>query len=368
MPRIGPEREPTRSGLRSTNGMSDNTPAPDPMAQFMRMIEILTEKLDERRQTSPSPAGESRKEPRAKDPELFKGQRNKLTEFLTECRINFELQKSRFPDESTKVHFAISFLRETPLLAVQPHIANGPGSYPEFLQTFDSFADYLRRSYGDPDERGTAKRKLRGLVQTGAASDYFAEFNHHAAVLGWKDEEPIIEQAMYGLKDHLKDEIARSGKDFTTLSDLMDFIIPLDNRLWEREIERKSKTTTTAKVSITAPVTHNFAPTVPKMGGTMANPATVVRTSITAPNLATNNPFRGGSARPVIPRGPLSEEEKARRRANNECTYCGEQGHYVAVCPRLERNNARFSAPQQGPPIRTEIADHPAKNGDSSTM
>ena len=352
---------------------NEDAPIPDPMAQFMQMIELLTSKLNERGATSPSPGGDNRKEPKAKDPETFDGQRSKLSAFLTECRIIFTLQKSRFPDDSTKVHFAISFLRDTPLLAIRPYLARGEEHYPEFLQTFDAFAEYLRQNYGDPDERGTAKRKMRGLVQTGSASAYFAEFNQHAAVLGWQDEEPAIEQAMFGLKDSLKDEIARAGKVFKKLSDLINYVVPLDNRLWERELEKKKRekpmvVTTTAKVSQSTPTMPTIAPTPPKFDGNSGGNPTIFRVSAQPQSLVTNNPFRISSPRTSGPRGPLSEEEKARRRANNECTYCGERGHYVAVCPRLDRQNARFNVPQQSTQTKVEIAEHPAKNGGSLTM
>ena len=36
-------------------------------------------------------------------------------------------------------------------------------------------------------------------------------------------------------------------------------------------------------------------------------------------------------------RGPLSEEEKLRRRANRLCLYCGGPGHIVVNCPHRPR-------------------------------
>jgi hypothetical protein len=59
------------------------------------------------------------------------------------------------------------------------------------------------------------------------------------AILGWKDQDPIIDKAIEGLKPNLKDEIARQRLVPKTLSELITFIIPLDNRLYEREQERK---------------------------------------------------------------------------------------------------------------------------------
>jgi hypothetical protein len=73
----------------------------------------------------------------------------------------------------------------------------------------------------------------------GSASAYFAEFQQYIAILGWKDPDPIIDKAMEGLKPNLKDEIARQGFKPTTLADLISLIVPLDNRLFEREQERR---------------------------------------------------------------------------------------------------------------------------------
>jgi len=37
-------------------------------------------------------------------------------------------------------------------------------------------------------------------------------------------------------------------------------------------------------------------------------------------------------------RGPLSLEEKQRRRAKGLCMYCGADGHLVAGCPKVPKN------------------------------
>ena len=49
----------------------------------------------------------------------------------------------------------------------------------------------------------------------------------------------LVDRAIDGLKPNLKDRIAQSGTYFVSLGDLMRFIIPLNNRLFEREQEKK---------------------------------------------------------------------------------------------------------------------------------
>src|ERR1700746_2584328 len=73
----------------------------------------------------------------------------------------------------------------------------------------------------------------------GPASTYFAEFQQYVTILGWKDQGPIIDKAIEGLRPNLKDEVARQGFVPKTLDELIMFIVPLDNRLYEREQERR---------------------------------------------------------------------------------------------------------------------------------
>jgi hypothetical protein len=194
------------------------------------MMNLLTQSIALPRSTNS-------KEPKVKDPETFHENRNKLTAFLTECELIFVLQRSRFADDSVKINYMISLLRDSPLLAVQPLLMRFP--WPVQLIDLASFSDYLRVNYGDPDEKGTARRGLKALKQTGLASAYFAEFQQYVAILGWQDQEPIVDRAVDGLKPHLKDELARIGHVPQTLANLIGFIIPLDNRLYEREQEKR---------------------------------------------------------------------------------------------------------------------------------
>jgi hypothetical protein len=107
--------------------------------------------------------------------------------------------------------------------------------------TPENFIEYLRVNYGNPDKRGAACRALKSLRQTGPASAYFAEFQQYIAILGWVYQDPIVDKAISGLKSNLKDELARNGARPETLAELIQYVIPLDNRLYKREMERKNE-------------------------------------------------------------------------------------------------------------------------------
>ena len=296
-------------------------------------MNLLTQSVANQNRQSASPAPSKVQEPKVKDPETFHGQRDSLNAFITECELVFELQPSRFGDDRTRVSYMISLLRGTPLLAVRPLLSFNPRPY--FLDNHRLFVEYLQTNYGDPDERGTARRKLKNLRQSTSASAYFAEFQQYIAILGWSDQDPIIDKAIDVLKSYLKDEVARSGHRPNTLSELIAFIIPLDNRLYEREQEKRYETR-----NATPRTTNNARPTQPTSNVTSVTSATFTPRST---NFADTKPTTANYTRPTgnTPRGPLSDAEKQRRRDNNLCLYCAEQGHSAADCPLALARSAK---------------------------
>jgi hypothetical protein len=229
-----------------------------------------------------------------------------------------------------KVNYVISFLRGSPLHAIQPLLLE-PIRPPE-ISSYENLVEYLRINYGDPDEKGTASREWKELKQTGSASAYIAKIQQYVAILKRKEPEPIIERAIDGLKSQLKDEIARSGRTFSSLAELAAFIIPLDNRLWTREQEKKRE----VKDRLTKPTQSYVAPRYPAAIDTQVE---VKRESSPKPQPTRTNPSQ------VLPRGPLSPQEKQRRRDHNLCLYCGRPGHLALSCPEARRSSQSTPTP-----------------------
>ena len=237
------EHTAPQGDVRPTSSITPPTAAEHHLlqTQLMSMMDMLTRTFAAQQASLqlPRSAAPISKEPKIKDPDTFDGSTKSLNGFLTECELVFELQPSRFGNDRTKINYMISLLRGTPLEAIRPYITST--IKPSFLLNFDEFILRLKLNYGDPDETGTARRKLKSLRQTTSASAYFAEFQQYIAVLQWVDGDMIVDRAIDGLKPNLKDEIARTGSNFVSLGDLMRFIIPLDNRLFRARTGKKTR-------------------------------------------------------------------------------------------------------------------------------
>jgi len=289
-----------------------------------------------------------RGEPKVADPAPFKGDRKELPTFLSMCDLNFAGNPSRFRTEQDKIIYAGSRLEGPAFAWLQPKLTklrNGEQPIPTELTSFKAFAKALNTLYGDPDREATAEREIYGLRQTGSVADYASKFEAKSQYLTWNDS-GLRAQFYRNLKDEVKDEIARGDKP-DSFADLRTLAIRLDNRLYERRLDRTNPSTSKAPFTKTAP------PTGPQP---MPN-----RTYTPAPNVAaapTTQPGQptGGLRVPShTPDGTypmelgsrgwqLTETEKQRRRELELCGYCGEGGHYRQHCParpppRTERRN-----------------------------
>lgn len=195
--------------------------------------------------------------------------------------------------------------------------------------------------FGDPDEVATAERQLYSLRQRGSATGYVADFTRLAALVNWNDE-ALCAQFYRGLKDSIKDELARTEKP-KDLKTYKEIAVRIDTRLFERHLEKDRSTRTfTTTTNYNNKFNYN-------------KPARQSSPSITMTK-ATINPF----PRPSTPerdhlsamiRGRISREEYDRRRKNNLCLYCGDKGHTVVKCPNAppyRPNNNNDNRSKQG--------------------
>ena len=338
-------RSNTTKGRRRTGTFDSRTSTPtgpstnfvDPATfqhSMLQMMQMLTQSVANQNQparSTASPGFFGTKEPKVKDPETFNGQRDLLNAFITECTLIFELQPSRFTNDRTMIGYMVALLRGTALMAVRPHLV--AEIRPSFLLSYPVFIEYLKTNFGDPDEKGTARRKLKLLRQTSSASAYFSEFQQYIAILGWIDQDPIIDKAVEGLKPSLKDELARHGRRPDTLTELIEFVIPLDNRLFERDQERHreqgDKGIVAKKQGYNAVVTGNTVT------------SQVTSTKFTEPQLKSTTMTPQPSSNTTYQRtsGKLSEEVRQGRMDRGECLWCGIAGHLARDCPELKKRD-----------------------------
>ena len=282
------------------------------IAEFCSGLVPRVRDLEEQAKNPKSPI-DGRREPNVSDPQHFSGKREELQSFLTQARLVFQLQPSRFQSERQKVLYAVSFLRGTAFSWFEPFITQTPA--PTMLDDFEIFAFNIMSAFGDPNQAVTAEREIRNLRQHTSVTTYSSDFQRLAAFLTWNDA-AMCSQFYWGLKDPIKDELAKVDRP-DNLVDLMTLAIKIDTRRYERLLERKTNGlySNNTMQNLRSQFSHD-------------NSNYPVQTSTHH-----YEPMEIESANSHQKRGPLSLEEKKRRFDNSLCMYCGNPNHFASKCP-----------------------------------
>lgn len=260
-------------------------------------------------------------EPDIADAEYFSGERHKLTNFLSQCKLKFVGQKSKFQTETAKIMYAGSRLRGFAYTWFEPILDSESGIPKPEMTSFKAFSDSLTAMYGNPDKQATAERQISECRQLNSAAAYAADFRRLQAIISWNDA-ALRHQFYSGLKDNVKDKLAESERP-DNLDELITLAIRIDNRLHERKLEKYVRSNTSAS---TKPSLH----TTPSAPPPPTTPAW-------KPSALATQPMELDSSRSRFRK--LTEEEKKRRRAQNLCLYCGKSGHSTNDCPSIPKFN-----------------------------
>lgn len=250
-------------------------------------------------------------------PETFHGTRSKLPSFISALRIYISMNSIQFTTEKSKVLFAISFLKDAAFSWVEPFVRNAMdptvAEEESFFNNFEEFLAELQLTFGDIDRKAKAERDIQFVRQKTSVSLYATEFQQIASHLDW-NEPALVFQFYKGLKESVKDEVSRLGRP-NTLTEIIETSVRLDNRLYERNLERKPQSTTHANV-------RNHSSRHQKASHHNSNyhgPKPMDIDAISTPTTQRH-------------RGPLSAQERLHRTRNNLCMFCGKPGHRVADC------------------------------------
>lgn len=289
-------------------------------------------------------------EPKIADPEHFDGDRLQLPNFLAKCRLKFLGQPSLFPDEKAKIYYAGSRLADPvfswfqPLLAMAndkektPLLATADDkekTVPEFA-SFETFAESLMSTYGDPNLEATSERAIKALEQTTSVAHYKAEFQRLRQYIKW-NESALIDRFYSGLKGTVKDEITRVGRPIV-LTELQNLAIRIDARMYERLLEKRqeqSRASGPRNNLPPKPIPMSRNPSQSSTSsGLIPTPSRTPTPITTAPTTPAFTPDG------TIPmeldangRWHLAATEKLRRKQLRLCDYCGSAAHNVYNCP-----------------------------------
>src|SRR5271169_5787176 len=206
-------------------------------------ITQLTARLENHALNTPSrvPATTPRiSEPKLADPEPFTGDRLKLLDFLTKCRLKFLGQPNTYASETSKVIYTGTLLREEAFSWFQPYFvrATTTNDWPEEIADFEALARSLTTLYGDPNLEISSEESLTALKQTADVPSYIAQFERLAQYVKWNDPAKLA-RFYEGLRGNVKDDLAHHERP-TTLAELKIAAVRADVRI-RRRIQEKAR-------------------------------------------------------------------------------------------------------------------------------
>jgi Ty3 transposon capsid-like protein/Zinc knuckle len=311
---------------------------PDLASELARVKESLREARQLlsalQRNVATAPVAQVR-EPKVNKPTEFGGKLSEYSTFISQCLLTFIMCPASYQTDQQKVLFVISYLVETarkwarPILEREDH---------PLRNDFASFKKALDDIYADRNLRQKAQDKLTYLKQTKSAAAYAAEFLEVSAPLDLGENG---QRALFykGLKTDIKKALVFLP-EAESFRKLVEQCVGIDQRLFyaRKEEEMAMK----ASKSSSKPPDQN-----PKQPKSQNNDSKKARSSV-GPSNSGNRSQSGNSPPPKQqqsdrPRGPISEEERQRRRDEKLCFRCGKSDHMVKDCPLNQENATNVS-------------------------
>jgi hypothetical protein len=176
-------------------------------------------------------------------PDLFYGDRYKLEGWLLQWDLFFLFEDDNIEDIK-KAALVASYLRGPAQTWVTPYLKQflgdgGDDTVKRMFSDWLEFKEKLRQSFAVAKEPLIAERKIQRLRQTTSASDYANEFQKYSIQTDWNDV-ALMRMYKQGLKDKVRIELMRSGAEITTVEQLIEESIRLDNELYEYELETRN--------------------------------------------------------------------------------------------------------------------------------
>ena len=149
-----------------------------------------------------------------------------------------------------------------------------------------------------------------------------------AAESGW-DESTLQAVFLKGLSGDIKDELAVRD-EISSLRELMELATRLDNRMRERRRERTDRQRFRS-------CCHSPAYTT-----TAASSPPPPSPRLALPEASPGKPAPASQEEPMqLGRAWLAPAERQRHLRNQLCIYCAQEGHFLAQCPEVPKDQAR---------------------------
>ncbi|SGY78585.1 BQ5605_C008g04896 [Microbotryum silenes-dioicae] len=270
-------------------------------------------------------------------PDKYDGKKKvKFKTFITQIKFYIFGNPSSFPTDESKIAFIISHLTGDAFQHFEHAINAKDDSKPEWLTNYQKFLDQAELVLGDPDYRNNLTRQLMSLVQSGPASVYASKFTQISSQLDW-NQAALIAHFHKGLKLDLQAQLELHD-DPQDLQSLIELAIKVDNKL---HLARHRTNASTQFRQTNWQYSHSVNSPL------RTSPVSQLQANASTANTSGPAPMDLDATRSR--RGPLSEEEKLRRRTNRLCMWCASDQHLRAQCPTAPPMIPRHTALNASP-------------------
>ena len=275
----------------------------------------------------------------------------KLKGFIFQCRLYF-WGSSEFEDDSKRVTFALSYLRDIAQEWFKPGISGITDNYPEWLDSWDLFVEELQNNFGPFDESADVEHKLTNLRMKDSQwiSKYLVCFNSLAVCCPWG--EATLRYRFYeGLPAWLKDKICKGDGKPNMLSRLHKKAQNIDTQYWEQNQRLATQQKTPLSNTTSNNSSSTAKSTTSSSGNTSQASGSKTGKSKEAPKTQSMKP---DLTRKLDSCGKLTQQERQHHIDNNLCLFCGKPRHKVLDCPTKLASSAKgrastsASTPAQG--------------------
>lgn len=285
---------------------------------------------------------------KANEPDTFDGSDpKKLNNFVLLCNLYFR-QNPSYSDDSTKVTFALSYLRGTALEYFEPSILDSD-ECPDWMDHWPAFIRTLRAQFGPIDPTADAEDGIDNLRMHDNQHivKYNVEFNRLAIRTGWDDS--VLRHRYYsGLAERIKDIMGQQGKP-PTLEAMKSLAHAIDARHWERHREKSRANKNKPDNGKSDDKKSDDKNKTPASGNSNSNS----KNNNKPPNNKSGKPPSTSGSSATLPEkygkdGKLTPQERQRRFDNNLCMFCGGVGHTARDCqkPGSSASKAKARAAQ----------------------
>jgi hypothetical protein len=146
------------------------------------------------------------------------------------------LQPQRYPTEEAHVGFVGTLLIQQALSWFAPLFEKRSS----ILSNFETFLEAFTEAFGEHDKVQWATTKIRSLRQGArSVSVYASDFRQLASDINW-DEEVLVSQFYWGLKDDVKD-LMLILPDPQILNEVINQAVKCGNRLFQRRQDQRPR-------------------------------------------------------------------------------------------------------------------------------